>query len=164
MSRRIDLVTAVADPGSKDPFLSFFFPFAIKAHVFPYSISHPSYIEKIHLTANERFTISLRKHEGIMSSSLMKCAGLAYLFTTAFAAATSKCRCYPSQSCWPTPAQWAALNGSVSGRLVATVPLGSPCHDPTYNATVCKSLQENWLWPQEQSVISTWGVFEWASS
>ena len=99
----------------------------------------------------ERVAISLRKHCGIMSSSLIKLAGLAYLFTTAVAL-TSKCRCYPSESCWPSTAQWAALNSSVGGRLVATVPLGSPCHDPNYNMTVCKSLQENWLWPQEQSV------------
>ena len=77
---------------------------------------------------------------------------LAYLFSTVLTSST-KCRCYPEEKCWPSPAEWTALNSSVGGRLVATVPLGSPCHDPNYNAAVCKTLQENWVWPQEQSVL-----------
>ena len=111
------------------------------------SFSYLSYIGKY--INSKRVSVSLRKHYEMMSSSLTKLAVLAYFFTTALAS-TSKCRCYPGESCWPSTAQWAALNSSVGGRLVATVPLGSPCHDPTYNAAVCKNLQENWVWPQEQ--------------
>lgn len=86
--------------------------------------------------------------------------GLAYLCTgTTALAPSTQCRCYPGESCWPSQAEWAALNSSVGGRLVATVPLGSPCHDPTYNATVCKSLQENWLLPQEQSVLERYEFY-----
>ncbi|KAM0797358.1 FAD/FMN-containing isoamyl alcohol oxidase MreA [Usnea florida] len=70
-------------------------------------------------------------------------------------ASTTECRCYPAEPCWPSPSDWAALNTSVGGRLIATVPLGSPCHDPTYNATVCKTLQENWVWPQEHYMSSS---------
>ena len=35
------------------------------------------------------------------------------------------------------------------GRLVATVPLGAPCHDPVYNAAICESLQSNWSKPDQ---------------
>ncbi|GAQ11669.1 hypothetical protein ALT_8990 [Aspergillus lentulus] len=60
----------------------------------------------------------------------------------------SECRCLPSDSCWPSPASWAALNSTVGGRLVATVPIGSPCHDPTYDATACAALRDAWNLPQ----------------
>ncbi|PMD28796.1 FAD-binding domain-containing protein [Hyaloscypha variabilis F] len=60
----------------------------------------------------------------------------------------SSCRCLPGDSCWPTTKQWKALNTTVGGRLVATIPLGSPCHDPTYNATECAILQGEWHDPQ----------------
>lgn len=87
----------------------------------------------------------------MLTSRVLLVVGLAYLSPTALAS-TIECRCYPGENCWPSPEDWATLNSSVSGRLVATVPLGSPCHDPIYNAAVCKTLQENWVWPQEQSV------------
>lgn len=59
------------------------------------------------------------------------------------------CRCFPGDACWPSQAIWQNLNGSVQGRLVATVPLGAPCHDPVYNAKICQSLQSNWLEPDQ---------------
>ena len=61
-----------------------------------------------------------------------------------------RCRCFPGDTCWPTGADWAALNSSVHGRLVATVPIGTPCHDPTYNALQCKHVQDQWLEPELQ--------------
>lgn len=62
------------------------------------------------------------------------------------------CRCFPGDACWPAQAEWATLNSSVDGRLIATVPLASPCHDPNYNAALCTGLQQNWFLPQQQSV------------
>ncbi|KAJ5151454.1 uncharacterized protein N7482_010706 [Penicillium canariense] len=50
------------------------------------------------------------------------------------------CRCSPGDACWPAPSAWASLNSNVGGRLVATVPIGSPSHDPTYNTTACAAL------------------------
>ena len=41
------------------------------------------------------------------------------------------CKCMPGDGCWPSTADWTALNSSLGGKLVATVPIGSPCHDPT---------------------------------
>lgn len=39
--------------------------------------------------------------------------------------------CQPGQPCWPTSAQWAALNATVGGRLIAVTPYGAPCYlDP----------------------------------
>jgi hypothetical protein len=64
----------------------------------------------------------------------------------------AECRCLPSDSCWPSPSSWAALNSTVGGRLVATVPIGSPCHDPTYDATACAALRDAWNLPQTQYV------------
>ena len=60
------------------------------------------------------------------------------------------CRCLPGDDCWPRPGEWAQLNATVNGRLIATVPLGAPCHDPTYNATECSLLQEKWPYPEVQ--------------
>lgn len=60
------------------------------------------------------------------------------------------CRCLPGDDCWPSPQEWARLNATVQGRLIATVPLGAPCHDPTYNATECSYLQAEWPFPEIQ--------------
>ena len=65
-------------------------------------------------------------------------------------ATAPSCRYLPSDSNWPTTKEWKALNATVGGRLVATTPLGSPCHDPTYKATECAILQSQWNDPQLQ--------------
>ncbi|OJJ51527.1 hypothetical protein ASPZODRAFT_12348 [Penicilliopsis zonata CBS 506.65] len=70
----------------------------------------------------------------------------AALSSTALAA--SDCYCLPGDSCWPSDTKWATLNTTVGGRLVATVPIGTPCHDPTYNETACAELQANWYLPE----------------
>ncbi|KAK1774692.1 hypothetical protein QBC45DRAFT_424336 [Copromyces sp. CBS 386.78] len=56
------------------------------------------------------------------------------------------CRCIPGDACWPSPSQWSRFNQTVSGRLIATVPLASVCypeHD-LYDETKCAQLRENW--------------------
>jgi len=40
---------------------------------------------------------------------------------------TAAAWCTPGQPCWPSPAQWAALNASVGGVLVAVAPPLAPC-------------------------------------
>ncbi|KAF5865579.1 hypothetical protein ETB97_003423 [Aspergillus alliaceus] len=69
------------------------------------------------------------------------------LTSTAFADG-SGCHCLPGDSCWPSASSWESLNSTVGGRLVATVPIGSPCHDPTYDAAACAALKSNWTVPQ----------------
>ncbi|UPK92955.1 hypothetical protein LCI18_003890 [Fusarium solani-melongenae] len=58
----------------------------------------------------------------------------------------ASCKCFPGDSCWPSQREWARLNSTVGGRLIATVPLGTPCHDPRYNAEECAHLQDEWLY------------------
>lgn len=62
------------------------------------------------------------------------------------------CRYLPGDPGWPSAAAWSALNSTVHGRLVATIPIGTPCHDPKYNQTACATLQTNWELPQTQFV------------
>lgn len=63
---------------------------------------------------------------------------------TAATAANTTCRCAPTDSCWPSAKDWAALNNTVEGHLIKTVPLGSACHDPTYDEKECKRIQDEW--------------------
>lgn len=77
---------------------------------------------------------------------------IAILATQAAAVLASTCYCLPGDSCWPSDSTWASLNDTVGGRLIATVPLGSPCHDPNYNATACAALQSAWTEPETQYV------------
>lgn len=63
---------------------------------------------------------------------------------------TPKCRCLPGDACWPSTSVWSAFNKTVNGALIKTVPIGSPCHDPTYDAAACSALQTAWNLPQTQ--------------
>ncbi|KAB8204083.1 hypothetical protein BDV34DRAFT_198156 [Aspergillus parasiticus] len=81
-----------------------------------------------------------------MKGSWMLAAATAALTSTAFAD-DSNCYCLPGDSCWPSTSSWESLNSTVGGRLVATVPIGSPCHDPTYDAAACAALKSNWTTP-----------------
>lgn len=56
----------------------------------------------------------------------------------------------PGDSCWPSAATWSQLNTTVGGSLIATVPIGSPCHDPNYDAVACAALQDEWTLPLPQ--------------
>ena len=62
------------------------------------------------------------------------------------------CRCMPSDTCWPSPEEWANFNQSLGGKLVATTPLALPCHIPSYNSTTCQYLKSQWTNPFLQYV------------
>jgi hypothetical protein len=79
-------------------------------------------------------------------------AGLAASATAARWTNSRECRVLPGDANWPDAAAWAALNETVNGRLVATVPIGHVCHDPTYDADACAALQQSWTKPVTQSV------------
>lgn len=63
-----------------------------------------------------------------------------------------RARCYrlPGDKDWPSDEAWSTLNSTVNGKLVATVPIGSPCHDPTYDASACDALKAQWTNPLTQ--------------
>lgn len=54
----------------------------------------------------------------------------------------------PGDACWPSSATWSKFNDTVDGRLIATILLALPCHDPYYNAAACAALQADWIWPE----------------
>jgi hypothetical protein len=59
----------------------------------------------------------------------------------------STCRVLPSDSAWPSPQKWAQLNETVYGQLIASVPIGSVCHNVpfnNYNAEACSVVQDTW--------------------
>ncbi|OQE34805.1 hypothetical protein PENCOP_c015G05357 [Penicillium coprophilum] len=73
---------------------------------------------------------------------------LASLVALAVPAIASDCHCLPGDTCWPAPSVWASLNDTVDGRLIATVPIGTPCHAPNYDAAACAALKANWTKPE----------------
>jgi hypothetical protein len=74
------------------------------------------------------------------------------------------CRFMPNDPEWPSAKTWDALNKTVHGQLIATVPIAAPCHDstapkgglsrnwPAYDEQKCTDLQERWLEPELQYV------------
>jgi hypothetical protein len=80
-----------------------------------------------------------------LSTFVYACATTATATLTYTASKSTSCRCFPGETCWPSRSAWDRLNATVGGRLVATIPLGSPCHDPVYNVTECAILQGLWL-------------------
>ncbi|OCL04327.1 putative FAD-dependent isoamyl alcohol oxidase [Glonium stellatum] len=76
--------------------------------------------------------------------------GLSLLLSLCQAADTS-CKNLPGDYGWPTPHDWAQLNQTVGGRLIATIPQASICHPLPYydyDATACTTLREAWDLPQ----------------
>ncbi|KAI3327076.1 FAD-binding domain-containing protein [Xylariaceae sp. AK1471] len=69
------------------------------------------------------------------------------IFATLFTltqAYTSKCKHIPGDPNWPKPADWARLNKTVDGRLVATVPVATYCHGANYRQEQCQELMKTW--------------------
>ncbi|KAI1819121.1 FAD/FMN-containing isoamyl alcohol oxidase MreA [Xylaria intraflava] len=65
----------------------------------------------------------------------------------------NNCRSIPGDKSWPSVDAWNALNQTVGGRLVATVPIGAPCHEsyngiPTYSESQCDALRNVWYLPE----------------
>jgi len=56
-----------------------------------------------------------------------------------------ECKCFPGDECWPAASMWQELNDTVGGRLIETLPLAAPCHDPLYDRGKCRYLQDQWL-------------------
>lgn len=64
----------------------------------------------------------------------------------------NQCKSFPGDKSWPSQAEWNSLNKTVGGRLVATVPLGAPCHVPTFDDATCESLKKDWQFEKIQYV------------
>ncbi|KAI0101445.1 FAD/FMN-containing isoamyl alcohol oxidase MreA [Hypoxylon sp. NC0597] len=64
------------------------------------------------------------------------------------------CRSIPGDSSWPSQAKWDALNKTVGGNLVSTIPIAAPCHEtlfgepnPLFNQENCDALRNIWFFP-----------------
>lgn len=65
--------------------------------------------------------------------------------------ASPKCRCFPGDPCWPLEWSWKKLNTSLGGRLIATTPIASVCHESqfgAYDSSACAQLQAAWNDPR----------------
>jgi hypothetical protein len=77
--------------------------------------------------------------------------------------ATTTYGCLPSQSCWPSAAEWSALNQTLSGHLYETVMLASPCFPSSqdYNNATRANILENYTNRDFTEVIGTIQYTEW---
>lgn len=69
----------------------------------------------------------------------------------------SSCRVLPGDTAWPNAIQWANLNKTVSGRLIASVPESSVCHNSPfndYNTAACAVLQSTWNETEPSQFVS----------
>jgi hypothetical protein len=74
------------------------------------------------------------------------------------AVAGQACRLIPGDDGWPGPSIWTQLNSTVGGRLIATIPRSSVCHDSGYGSSVfneaaCDALKAEWDYPQPLSAL-----------
>ncbi|KAH7057163.1 hypothetical protein B0J12DRAFT_774839 [Macrophomina phaseolina] len=65
----------------------------------------------------------------------------------------AKCKCTPSDPCWPSASDWDQLNSTLSGRLIRTTLPASVCYEsePDYNRTACDLLIPEWQTPEFHS-------------
>ncbi|XDG05430.1 hypothetical protein ABKA04_005045 [Annulohypoxylon sp. FPYF3050] len=64
---------------------------------------------------------------------------------------SSDCRALPGDAAWPSESKWDQLNSTVGGRLIASLPLGSVCHDHHYDEKQCNYLPSMGYWFQNST-------------
>lgn len=71
---------------------------------------------------------------------------------------SARCRCFPGDACWPFRAEWDKFNKTLGGKLIATVPIASKCHDSPfaqYDEEACQELRSVWDYPETHLVTSS---------
>ncbi|KAL8423851.1 hypothetical protein RB596_003896 [Gaeumannomyces avenae] len=60
-----------------------------------------------------------------------------------------ECRAFPGTDSWPTQSAWDALNSTLGGALIPTVPAAAPCYRDwgNYDAEKCAAVVANWTNP-----------------
>jgi hypothetical protein len=85
-------------------------------------------------------------------TSIAALLGAVWFATSNSSPTNARCRCFPGDTCWPSSAKWDLFNKTVGGRLIATVPIASPCHDTfpgvSFDAEKCAEIQANWPRPE----------------
>lgn len=60
-------------------------------------------------------------------------------------AANASCKVFPGDAAWPSENQWAALNETLEGALIKSVPHASVCYEgPYYDEAACTTITANW--------------------
>jgi len=62
----------------------------------------------------------------------------------------TNCKNIASDHGWPNQEDWVRLNKTVEGRLIATVPIATYCHDPSYHQSQCQVLKDTWAFSDAQ--------------
>ncbi|XP_055340389.1 uncharacterized protein LOC129589601 [Paramacrobiotus metropolitanus] len=71
-------------------------------------------------------------------------AALLFLPLWISAQASTQCRCYPGDSCWPTDNEWTAFNSTLGGNLIKTVPTAYPCYGDRSSNAECLNVKANY--------------------
>ncbi|KFX97817.1 hypothetical protein V490_02608 [Pseudogymnoascus sp. VKM F-3557] len=59
--------------------------------------------------------------------------------------ALAKCKCTPTDDCWPKVSDWDTLNTTIDGRLINNEPLARPCYQGAgYSKEICEDISSNW--------------------
>lgn len=85
--------------------------------------------------------------------SLLSAALLLLLATPAHTAATPRCKCTSSQSCWPSQRAFLNLARQLSNPLITPEPIGSPCFDPSFDDAQCELVHDRFndgIWRTDQ--------------
>jgi hypothetical protein len=94
------------------------------------------------------------------SGRIMLSASIVVLFAITVRAflpsSSTSCRVIPGDTSWPSAVEWATFNTTIEGRLIATIPIGAPCHRvfsngsniSTYNQGQCDALRNAWFFPE----------------
>ncbi|KAI5776948.1 FAD/FMN-containing protein [Geopyxis carbonaria] len=69
---------------------------------------------------------------------------LLYTFPASHAYSTPNRRCTYGEPCWPSSRDWDHFNATISGRLIASLPPASACHDPHYSQSLCATAKTEW--------------------
>ncbi len=100
--------------------------------------------------------------DGIYTMSLRRILSLLAVAMTAAAtvmdskiAAKPGCRAILGDANWPSLDEWAALNNTLGGKLIATIPIATPCHQTLngrpnilFDEDECEALRNVWFFPE----------------
>lgn len=71
---------------------------------------------------------------------------------------SARCRCFPGDACWPSRSEWDKFNKTLEGKLIATIPIASMCHESPfaqYDKEACEQLRSVWDYPETHLVTSS---------
>ncbi|KAJ5634155.1 hypothetical protein N7528_001997 [Penicillium herquei] len=76
---------------------------------------------------------------------------------------STRCRCLPTDSCWPSQQEWMSLNDTLNHNLVAVRPVASVCSPQEFNSAACENVTSLWtdsVWRSSQPGAIQWENWE----